>query len=248
MAGLDLFNEETILPEEKKPELQNDNFEFFTFNPDLINPEITNQDLPSEDSEIVLNVQDKQPQPCSSPDFDKWIYFGKSFEYEGEWEPEKIYYNDKHRTSFVSYNNYLLACNKTHESSYETEPVILYEGNTAKGVDNIFWKLVLTAEVGNVDDVEEALNALQKIVYKNQSDIETQNQANIVIANQVQKSTERIQSLENYKNTSSKDISELKASVDANIAFPWIGSEDEYLALSKTDEFDPSKLYFTYED
>ena len=38
MAGLDLFNEETILPEEKKPELQNDNFEFFTFNPDLINP------------------------------------------------------------------------------------------------------------------------------------------------------------------------------------------------------------------
>lgn len=71
MAGLDLFNEETILPEEKKPKLQNDNFEFFTFNPDLINPEITNQDLPSENSEIVLNVQDKQPQPCSSPDFDK---------------------------------------------------------------------------------------------------------------------------------------------------------------------------------
>ena len=55
-------------------------------------------------------------------------------------------------------------------------------------------------------------------------------------------------SFENYKNTSSKDISELKASVDANIAFPWIGSEDEYLALSETGEFDPSKLYFTYED
>lgn len=71
MAGLDLFNEETILPEEKKPELQNDNFEFFTFNPDLINQEVTNQDLPQDDSEIVLNVQDKHPQPCSSPDFDK---------------------------------------------------------------------------------------------------------------------------------------------------------------------------------
>ena len=71
MAGLDLFNEETILPEEKKSELQNDNFEFFTFNSDLINPEVTNQDLSSENDEIVLNVQDKQPQPCSSPNFDK---------------------------------------------------------------------------------------------------------------------------------------------------------------------------------
>ena len=159
-----------------------------------------------------------------------------------------MYYNDTHRTSFVSYNNYLLACNKTHESSSETEPVILYDGNTAKGVENIFWRLVLTAEVGNVDTVEKALIALQKVVYKNQSDIETQNQANVIIANQVQKSTERIQSLESYKTTSSKDIAALKASVDANIAFPWIGSEDEYLALTKTEEFDPSKLYFTYEE
>lgn len=92
------------------------------------------------------------------------------------------------------------------------------------------------------------MDALQKIVYQNQSDIKTQNQVNTIIANQVQKSTERIQSLENYKTTSSKDIAALKASVDANIAFPWIGSEDEYLALTKTEEFDPSKLYFTYEE
>ena len=92
------------------------------------------------------------------------------------------------------------------------------------------------------------MDALRKVVYQNQSDIETQNQVNIKIANQVQKSTERIQSLENYKTTSSKDITALKASVDANIAFPWIGSEDEYLALTKTEEFDPSKLYFTYEE
>ena len=159
-----------------------------------------------------------------------------------------MYYNDKHRTSFVSYNNYLLACNKTHESSSETEPVIIYDEDTAKGVENIFWRLVLTAEVGNVDTVEEALAALKKTVDKNQSDLETQNKANIVIANQVQKSTERIQSLENYKTNSSKDIAALKASVDANIAFPWIGSEDEYLALINTEEFDPNKLYFTYEE
>ena len=243
MAGLDLFDGDVILPEEKKPELQNDNFEFFTFNPEIIKP-ITIL----ENDDLALNVQNDQNQPCSAPDFDKWVYFGKSFEYEGPWELGKMYYNDNHRTSFVSYNNYLLACNKTHESSSETEPVILYDGNTAKGVENIFWRLVLTAEVGNVDTVEKALAALKKVVDKNQSDIETQNQANVVIANQVQKSTERIQSLESYKTTSSRDIAALKASVDANIAFPWIGSEDEYLALTKTEEFDPGKLYFTYEE
>ena len=99
-----------------------------------------------------------------------------------------------------------------------------------------------------VDAVEKALAALKKTVDKNQSDLETQNKANIIIANQVQKSTERIQSLENYKTNSSKDIAALKASVDANIAFPWIGSEDEYLALINTEEFDPNKLYFTYEE
>lgn len=108
--------------------------------------------------------------------------------------------------------------------------------------------MVLTGEVGSVNAVERALTALKKIVYKNQSDLETQNKANTIIANQVQKSTERIQSLESYKTTSSKDIAALKASVDANIAFPWIGSEDDYLALVKTEEFDPGKLYFTYED
>ena len=159
-----------------------------------------------------------------------------------------MYYNDTHRTSFVSYNNYLLACNKTHESSSETEPVILYDEGSAKGVENIFWRLVLTGEVGDINTVEKALAELKKIVYQNQSDIESQNQASIIIANQVQKSTERIQSLENYKITSSKDISDLRTSVDSNIAFPWIGSEDGYLALLKTSEFDPNKLYFTYEE
>ena len=243
MAGLDLFDGDVVLQEEKKPELQNDNFDFFTFNPEIVKPVTI-----LENDNLVLNVQNNQNQPYSAPDFDKWVYFGKSFEYEGPWEPGKMYYNDTHRTSFVSYNNYLLACNKTHESSSETEPVIIYDEGTAKGVENIFWILVLTAEVGNVDTVEKALAALKKTVDKNQSDLETQNKANIIIANQVQKSTERIQSLENYKTNSSKDIAALKASVDANIAFPWIGSEDEYLALINTEEFDPNKLYFTYEE
>ena len=243
MAKLDLFDGNINLPEEKTSKLQNDNFEFFTFNPEITKPTII-----LEEDNLALNVQNETNQPCSAPDFDKLVYFGKSFEYEGPWELGKMYYNDTHRTSFVSYNNYLLACNKTHESSSETEPVILYDKGSAIGVENIFWRLVLTGEVGNINTVEKALAALEEIVYQNQSDIESQNQASIIIANQVQKSTERIQSLENYKITSSKDISDLRTSVDSNIAFPWIGSEDEYLALLKTSEFDPNKLYFTYEE
>lgn len=224
MASLDLFENPTYIPEETIP-----------------TPELP-------DGDFVLNVQDNANQPCSAPAFDKWVYFGKSFEYEGPWESGKMYYSDDHRTSFVSYNNYLLACNKTHESSVETEPEILFDEGIAKGVNNIYWKLVLTGEVGDWSTIERTIGALKKVVYKNQSNIETQQKANTIVANQVQKSSERIQSLENYKSTSGKEINNLKAAVEANIAFPWIGSEDDYLALVKTEEFNPGKLYFTYEE
>ncbi len=80
-----------------------------------------------------------------------------------------MYYNDKHRTSFVSYNNYLLACNKTHESSSETEPVILYDGNTAKGVENIAEKtanvVTKTSENNNIiKSCMESLSTFKTIV------------------------------------------------------------------------------------
>ena len=67
MAGLDLFDGDVVLQEEETPKLQNDNFEFLTFNPEIINPVITQE----EDDEISLNVQNNQNQPCSAPDFDK---------------------------------------------------------------------------------------------------------------------------------------------------------------------------------
>ena len=67
MAGLDLFDGDVVLQEEKKPELQNDNFDFFTFNPEIINPVITQE----EDDEISLNVQKRQNQAYSAPDFGK---------------------------------------------------------------------------------------------------------------------------------------------------------------------------------
>ena len=67
MAGLDLFDGDVVLQEEKKPELPHDNFDFFTFNAEIINPVITQE----EDDEISLNVQKTQNQSCSAPDFDK---------------------------------------------------------------------------------------------------------------------------------------------------------------------------------
>lgn len=78
MAGLDLFDGNINLPEEKTSELQNDNFEFFTFNPEITKPTII-----LEEDNLALNVQNETNQPCSAPDFDKLVYFGKSFEYEG---------------------------------------------------------------------------------------------------------------------------------------------------------------------
>ena len=66
MAGLDLFDGDVVLQEEKKPELQNDNFDFFTFNPEIVEPVTI-----LENDDLVLNVQNNQNQPYSAPDFDK---------------------------------------------------------------------------------------------------------------------------------------------------------------------------------
>lgn len=66
MAGLDLFDETVVLPEEKNPELQNDNFDFFTFNPEIIKTVTV-----LENDDLALNVQNGQNRPCSAPDFDK---------------------------------------------------------------------------------------------------------------------------------------------------------------------------------
>ena len=69
---------------------------------------------------------------------------GKSFEFS-EWKPLTKYTNDCFKQDFVSYENALLACNKTHVS--EEPPVLKYENEVPVGVTSEEWIFVFSAGV-----------------------------------------------------------------------------------------------------
>ena len=94
---------------------------------------LENQSFDSFDFAIKEEKVEETPYPKQSNP----VYFGKSFEYAGRWAPGQSYYNNNYRVTFITYKNCLLACNLTHTSSEETEPVILYKEGAAVGVENI---------------------------------------------------------------------------------------------------------------
>ena len=49
-------------------------------------------------------------------------YKGKSFHYAGEWVSGAHYFSDDYNVDFVSKDNCLLACSKSHFSTTDNEP------------------------------------------------------------------------------------------------------------------------------
>jgi hypothetical protein len=54
-------------------------------------------------------------------------YKGKSFNFAHSWHAGIYYFNDSSNTDFVTYNNVLLACKKSHLSSSNSVPIIIYD-------------------------------------------------------------------------------------------------------------------------
>lgn len=195
---------------------------------------LENQSLDSFDFEIPKEekVEEVSCSKQSNP-----VYFGKSFEYAGRWAPGQSYYNNNYRVTFVTYKNCLLACNLTHTSSEETEPVILYKEGVAVGVENIYWQLVLSGNPGNsLDGFQTYIAELQEKVNKNSTDIETNNAAVEIVSRQYNSISQHLNNMDNRHE-------------EIEIAFskqtPWIGSKEEYESLENKD---PDKFYFIYEE
>lgn len=195
---------------------------------------LENQSLDSFDFEIP---KEEKVEEVSYPKQSNPVYFGKSFEYAGRWAPGQSYYNNNYRVTFVTYKNYLLACNLTHISSEETEPVILYEDGNAVGVENIYWQLVLSGDIGeNLINIQTYIAELQEKVNKNSTDIETNNAAVEIVSRQYNSISQHLDNMDNRHE-------------EIEIAFskqtPWIGSKEEYESLENKD---PDKFYFIYEE
>lgn len=194
---------------------------------------LENQSLDSFNFDIEEEKVEETPCPKQSNP----VYFGKSFEYAGRWAPGQSYYNNNYRITFVTYKNCLLACNLTHTSSEETEPVILYENEVAVGVENIYWQLVLSGNPGNnLNGFQTYIEELQEKINKNTADIKTNNTAVEIVSKQYNLISQRLDNMDNRHE-------------EIEIAFskqtPWIGSKAEYESLENKD---PDKFYFIYEE
>lgn len=241
MASTDLFGNTTFVETTTKKEVvQNDNLNLFNVSV----PETPVEEEPT--NELGVQVRQNQGESGATVNVSP-VYFGKSFEYVGSWTVGKKYYNDDHRTSFVTYNNCLLACNKTHESSIGTEPVILYDGTMPVGIENIYWTLVLTSEDLNSDltTINTALASLKKIVYENSTSITSSNGILNAIGTNVNDLLKRTDNLEASDVKTTNDIKNIQATLDSNIAYPIVLTEDEYEALAVKD---PNKFYYIYEE
>lgn len=80
------------------------------------------------------------------------FYKGKSFNYALSWANNTHYFNDEYITDFVSYQGALLACRRSHLSSSNNEPILIYgdPSNPDKitGVDSPLWDFVLAGSEG----------------------------------------------------------------------------------------------------
>ena len=77
---------------------------------------------------------------------------GKSFEYS-TWNKYIQYTNDCFKQDFVSYNNTLLICKKSHLSSDLNEPTLIYSPDNptnVTGINSEYWDIVLTSTPGFV--------------------------------------------------------------------------------------------------
>lgn len=73
---------------------------------------------------------------------------GHSFEWRGAWEEGIYYYNDEFITDFISYNNVVLACNRNHLSSINSEPELIYENGVPVGENSQYWSFVMAGGSG----------------------------------------------------------------------------------------------------
>ena len=80
---------------------------------------------------------------CSRITESREYYKGKSFNFANEWHSGINYFNDNYVTDFVSYKGTLLACRRTHLSSSQNRPELLFEDpkdpNQPTGVKSAYW-------------------------------------------------------------------------------------------------------------
>lgn len=79
----------------------------------------------------------------------KEYYRGKSFRYAGEWTAGVHYASDDYNVDFVSINNCLIACSKSHIATLSNKPSDFEkDGDTIIGLHSELWEFVISGTRG----------------------------------------------------------------------------------------------------
>ena len=83
-------------------------------------------------------------------------YKGKSFHYAGEWVSGAHYFSDDYNVDFVSKDNCLLACSKSHFSTIDNEPkdYIYNSEGVIVGISSRYWDFVLSGSKGTAPRIK----------------------------------------------------------------------------------------------
>ena len=84
-------------------------------------------------------------------EFARILSKGKSFEYS-KWDSVVQYTNDCFKQDFVSHNNALFACIKSHMSCEDNMPDVFYENGELLVKNSEYWDLVVTGGRSIIND------------------------------------------------------------------------------------------------
>ena len=107
-------------------------------------------------------------------EFARILSKGKSFEYS-KWDSVVQYTNDCFKQDFVSHNNALFACIKSHMSCEDNMPDVFYENGELLVKNSEYWDLVVTGGrsiINDSCDSETIRNIVNEILEKDYNNID----------------------------------------------------------------------------
>lgn len=176
----------------------------------------------------------------------KTSYQGQIFEYLGPWSIGKEYYSTEYRLSFVSFENTLLVCNKTHKSTSNLKPIIEKDASGKPiSVSNIYWDIVLYG-INSTPEVEQlvaSVNKLQEKVETHQTNINSLEDVTGTISKTVDSNTQNIDAVKKQTQYISKNVDGLAKKIE-ELSKPWIGFiysnplANDYFCFTDKDSYD----------
>ena len=91
---------------------------------------------------ITSSSVEKDLQTLHHRDF----YKGKSFKYNNSWEKDTHYFNDEYIIDFITFDNVVFACKKSHLATESNKPIVDWSDADNPTIDSEYWEIALVSK------------------------------------------------------------------------------------------------------